>query len=97
MFDLTGKVVVITGGAGILGRRISGALIERGAKVAIVDRDEGKASEVAASLGSLDQVRAHAGDVTSRDSLESVHKAVRENFDPLRQLAPRPPLSRARF
>lgn len=80
MFDLTNKVVVITGGAGILGRRISAALIQCGAKVAIVDRDGDKVAEVAASLGTTDQVRAYAGNVTHRDSLESVQKDVREQF-----------------
>lgn len=80
MFDLTSKVVVITGGAGILGCRISAALIECGARVAIVDRDGDKAAEVAASLGNSDQVSAHAGDVTRRDSLESVQRDICEQF-----------------
>lgn len=80
MFDLTGKVVVITGGAGILGSRISAALIECGAKVAIVDRDFCKAEKVAALIGTADQVRAYLGDVTCRDSLESVKRVVCEEF-----------------
>lgn len=80
MFDLTSKVIVITGGAGILGRRISAALIERGAKVAIVDRNGTKAAEVASTLGTADHVRAYAGDVTNRDSLEFVQRAVRAHF-----------------
>jgi NAD(P)-dependent dehydrogenase (short-subunit alcohol dehydrogenase family) len=80
MFDLTGKIVVITGGAGILGRRISAALLECGAKVAILDRDGGKAAEVAASLGASDRVSAHEADVTRRASLEAVQRDVRTGY-----------------
>jgi NAD(P)-dependent dehydrogenase (short-subunit alcohol dehydrogenase family) len=39
MYDFTGKTVVITGGAGILGGEIACTLVECGAKVAIVDLD----------------------------------------------------------
>jgi NAD(P)-dependent dehydrogenase (short-subunit alcohol dehydrogenase family) len=38
-FDLTGKVAVITGGAGILGRHFSRSLAEAGATVCIVDKE----------------------------------------------------------
>ena len=43
MFDLTGKVAVVTGGAGILGKHYCAGLVESGAKVAVVDLDEDKA------------------------------------------------------
>src|SRR4030067_658698 len=39
MYDFTGKSVVITGGAGILGGEIACALVGCGANVAIMDRD----------------------------------------------------------
>jgi len=39
MFDLTGKVAVITGGSGILGRTMCFGLAEQGAEVMILDRN----------------------------------------------------------
>lgn len=39
-FDLTGKVAVVTGGAGILGRHFAAGLAEHGASVAIIDIDD---------------------------------------------------------
>ncbi|MCQ2238746.1 MAG: SDR family oxidoreductase [Bacteroidaceae bacterium] len=46
-FDITGKVVVLTGACGILGRNIAGYLVENGAKVVLLARkdDQGKALE----------------------------------------------------
>jgi NAD(P)-dependent dehydrogenase (short-subunit alcohol dehydrogenase family) len=56
MFDLDGKIVVLTGGAGILGTRMAAALRNHGATVAIVDRN-GDALERA--LGELGGARLH--------------------------------------
>ncbi|MEM7513699.1 MAG: SDR family oxidoreductase [Bacteroidota bacterium] len=44
MFDLTGKVAVITGGAGALGGAMALGLAKAGAKVAILSRTESKIS-----------------------------------------------------
>ena len=40
LMDLSGRVVLITGGAGHLGRTMADALAELGASIAIVDRAE---------------------------------------------------------
>ena len=40
LFDIRGRVVVVTGGAGILGRSICAYLAGQGARVAVLDRDE---------------------------------------------------------
>ncbi len=45
LFDIRGRVVVVTGGAGILGRSICVYLARQGARVAVLDRDEKKAGE----------------------------------------------------
>ena len=50
LFDIRGRVVVVTGGAGILGRSICEYLAEQGAKVVVLDRDEQSGEALAASI-----------------------------------------------
>jgi len=52
-FDLTGKVVLISGGAGIIGTQMSKACADLGARVAIVDVNEKATSELAKNLNEL--------------------------------------------
>lgn len=52
LFDLSGRVAAVTGGASGLGAAIAGGLAAHGASVAILDLDEDKAGETA---GSIDQ------------------------------------------
>lgn len=47
LFSLQKKVVVVTGGAGILGQHFCAGLAEAGAKVAVVDLQEAKAIKLA--------------------------------------------------
>ena len=71
-FDLTGRCAVITGGAAGIGLACANLLVERGARVALLDRDP-SVVEVAASLGS-----GHVGLVADLRQLESVQTAVDE-------------------
>ena len=52
LFDLTGKVALITGGSGYLGNSFSRALAEAGASVVIASRARKRAEQVAADLPS---------------------------------------------
>ncbi|HEY2918568.1 MAG TPA: SDR family oxidoreductase [Candidatus Binatia bacterium] len=50
LFDLRGKVAVVTGGAGILGQHFCAGLAESGAAVVVVDLQKDKALELAQAL-----------------------------------------------
>ncbi|MBV8913939.1 MAG: SDR family NAD(P)-dependent oxidoreductase, partial [Acetobacteraceae bacterium] len=60
LFDLTGRAALVTGGNGGIGLGIVEGLIEAGAKVLMVGRDQGKNEEAAAKTGAA----AFAADVT---------------------------------
>jgi NAD(P)-dependent dehydrogenase (short-subunit alcohol dehydrogenase family) len=51
MFDLTGKVAVVTGGGSGLGAASAAALARHGATVVVLDRDQDAAEETALRLG----------------------------------------------
>ena len=50
LFDIRDRVVVVTGGAGILGRSICLYLAEQGAKIVVLDRDEQAGNELAEAI-----------------------------------------------
>ncbi len=70
-YDFKGRVVVVTGGAGILCGEMACALVGCNAKVAIIDHAPERAERLAAQLNVLkDQCIVVAGDVLQRQSLE---------------------------
>jgi NAD(P)-dependent dehydrogenase (short-subunit alcohol dehydrogenase family) len=76
IFDVEGKVILVTGGLGQLGRQYAGAFAERGAKVFVLDRDM-EAEAAVQKLGNLaGRVSYLPVDVTSRASLESALKVI---------------------
>jgi NAD(P)-dependent dehydrogenase (short-subunit alcohol dehydrogenase family) len=50
LFDLTGRVAVVTGGVGLLGKHFCAGLADHGARVAVVDLDGAKCASFAAEL-----------------------------------------------
>ena len=52
LFDLTGRVALITGGSGFLGKSFSRALAEAGASVVIASRVQERAEQIASDLPS---------------------------------------------
>lgn len=81
MYDFTGRTVVITGGAGVLGGAIAQALAGCGANVAILSRNPDSAKAILEKLGPrASQVITVKANVLDMDSLRQASEAVREKF-----------------
>lgn len=78
LFRMDGKVAVITGGAGILGRGYCQALAERGAEVVLADIDQTVCDTLATTLSAETgaKVRGMAVDLSSEDSIVDWAKAI---------------------
>jgi NAD(P)-dependent dehydrogenase (short-subunit alcohol dehydrogenase family) len=82
LFRLDGRVALVTGGAGLLGRGYCEALLQAGARVVIGDLDGARAKALAAELGH-ERALARALDVTNEDSVRQTVKAAVERFGTL--------------
>ena len=85
LIDLTGRVAVVTGGAGILGRRCCAGLADFGADVAIVDLDEAAASDLASEISSAFGRRALGigCDITRPDAVAVMAERVEKDLGPI--------------
>lgn len=77
-FRLDGKTALVTGGAGILGRKFVRGLAEAGAQIAVVDLDPDSASKVAAGIGPL--AAGFGCDVSDPASVQACVDAVCARF-----------------
>ncbi|HZJ86026.1 MAG TPA: SDR family oxidoreductase [Erysipelotrichaceae bacterium] len=81
--DLSDKVVVVTGGTGVLGNVWVDALVSSGAKVALLGRDQIKLDEkVAEIIANGGQAVGVVADILSRDDLAKAHQVVLDKLGP---------------
>ena len=82
LFDLAGRVAVVTGGIGQLGAELSVALASRGMRVAILDLETTPRGGTPGLATALEEgtVRAHACDVTDRAQVESALALVEADW-----------------
>jgi NAD(P)-dependent dehydrogenase (short-subunit alcohol dehydrogenase family) len=76
-FDLDGRVVIVTGGLGQLGAAFANALLDAGARVAILDvSDDASRAKIPLAEAGEDRLRLFAADVTSKASLRGVLEKI---------------------
>ena len=73
LFDLEGRVAVVTGGMGQLGASLAAGLAGRGMRVAILDLETSPQAGAEALASAIDDgtIRVHACDVTDRGAVEA--------------------------
>jgi len=78
---ITGKIVLIAGGAGGIGSAAARGLAEKGARLALADIDEAKLGDVVKSIaGSGGKARGYSVDVTDKDAMKAVAEKVARDF-----------------
>ena len=76
--DLSGRTALVTGSTRGIGRAIAGTLAEAGTRIAVVGRDQVRASEVAADIGA--NAQGFAADMSDPASVVALVEAVEGAF-----------------
>jgi NAD(P)-dependent dehydrogenase (short-subunit alcohol dehydrogenase family) len=80
LYGLDGRVAVVTGGTGVLGRSLVRGLLEAGAKVALLGRNEERLAGTARLLDAGDRVLLLQADVGDEDAVERAKARVVEEW-----------------
>jgi NAD(P)-dependent dehydrogenase (short-subunit alcohol dehydrogenase family) len=88
MFDLTDKVVIVTGAAGNLGRAVAGAFLRARARLVLVDRHRDRLSQLYPDLAdSGDHYLATGVDMMNQNAVESMVQSTFDRFSQIDVLA----------
>jgi NAD(P)-dependent dehydrogenase (short-subunit alcohol dehydrogenase family) len=86
-FDFSGRTVVVTGGAGVLGGELACALVGSGARVAVLDAKPSAADRLRSRFeGGPGRAAVFEADVLDSRSLAEVERAVRLELGPVDSL-----------
>lgn len=82
-FDLSDKIALVTGGAGILGRRYVATLLQANAKVAVVDVNTEEAQKVASKESDKTGNEAFSvgGDISKKEDVKQIVETVIKKWD----------------
>ena len=80
-FDVRDRVVIVTGGAGLLGRAYGAALVRAGARVVLADIDRSGVESAARALAPEGAVVGLTVDVTNEHSVEALIRGTVARFD----------------
>jgi len=81
IFDLTQKIIVLTGGLGLLGRQFAAEFLQRNARVVILDKNIQSASSIPHLIdANPDQILLCETDVTQAKSLQSALARVQDRW-----------------
>lgn len=81
LFNLKNKVILITGGGGVLGSQMAGYLLGSGATVVIIDYKDEIIETVVEKLKKVsDKVVGYVSNVMEEESLQKVSKTIIEKF-----------------
>lgn len=84
LFDLSGRVAIITGSTKGIGRAIAAALAEHGAKVVVSSRDAGRVEETAAALRAAGhEVTGIPCNVGRKNELQALFDGTRTAYGPV--------------
>ncbi len=82
VFNLENKVAVITGGSGVLGSAMAEGLLNTGAKVVLLARNEEKLQEKVEVLSKKEnEIISFKCDVLDRENIEKVHEEILKKFN----------------
>lgn len=76
MFNLESKVVVITGGAGLLGAKHAEAILESGGKVALMDINSAALDAVAKQLNAPDRICTVVADISDEAQVNQAFETI---------------------
>jgi NAD(P)-dependent dehydrogenase (short-subunit alcohol dehydrogenase family) len=86
LFDVEGKVYVITGSTSGIGLMMARGLVEVGATVVVTSRKADACASVAAELSEIGSCVSIPSDVSSEDGCRALRDAVAERFDGIHAL-----------